>query len=386
MCFMSSPGDDSQHFQKLAPCYYLTVLEERKTMAAALQLSLSDDPALVRTSFISWHAILGVGADQIGSARQIAGTDVWFRRITRHREKLHLDFWIGSSDAAAVQLNQPGKAGSVSPGTSIAVDAKGRRYVVRQGDLHGNPPSTRVKGPDFTRRTGLEPVEMAVSGKSAGRARRPKQWFVVAQLDGLSGIAIRNDTAEFVRRCWNARTFGTKAAEDQRRLQTLFGNAERGGWYDVDPALLPRRVLKVQGYVSENLEQILAGFGIALRKPRHAANYEVDGTIDTPDGPILIEIKTGVSAADVYCGVGQLTVYPIVLADLAAHSKILLLPGIPGPVLVTALDGCGVELHSYELKRGRRRATALFTALFLRRCGVPKEGVCELVAKGLALP
>ena len=355
-------------------------------MAAALQLRLSDDPALVHTSFTWWHTILGVGADQIGSAQQIAGTDVRFRRITRHREKLHLDFWIGSSDGAAVQLNQPGEAGSVNPGTSIAVDAKGRRYVVRQGDLHGSPSSTRVKGPDFARRTGLEPVDMAVPGKSAGRARRPKQWYVVAQLDGVSDIVIRNDTAEFVRRCWNARTYGAKAAEDQQRLQTLFGNAERGGWYDVDPALHPRRVLKVQGYVSESLEQILAGFGITLRKPRHAANYEVDGTVDTPKGPILIEIKTGVSPADVYCGVGQLTVYTIVLADLGAHSKILLLPGIPGPALVTALNECGVELHSYELKRERRRAAALFTAAFLHRCGVPKGGVRDLVAKGLALP
>lgn len=50
-------------------------------MATALRLRLSDDPALVRTSFTSWHAILGVCADQIGSALQIAGTNVRFRRI-----------------------------------------------------------------------------------------------------------------------------------------------------------------------------------------------------------------------------------------------------------------------------------------------------------------
>ena len=355
-------------------------------MAGALQLELSDDPALLRTSFGRWHEIIGEGADQIGKARQIAGTDVRFRRITRHRDKLHLEFWVGSSDAAAVQLNEPGKAGSANPGTSIAIDASGRRNVVRQGDLHGNPPSSRVKGPDFMLRTGLQPVDMAPPAGSTGRVRKPKQWFVVTRLDGRSGVAIRNDTAEFVRRCWNARTFGTKAAEDQQRLHTLFGNAERGSWYNVDPALLPRRVLRVQGYVSESLEEILAASGIALRKPRHAANYEVDGTIDTSKGPILIEIKTGVSAADVYCGVGQLTVYPLVLADLAAHSKILLLPGIPGPALVSALEGCGVELHSYELKRGRRRATALFTAAFLHRCGVPKRRVRDLVTAGRALP
>jgi len=218
-----------------------------------------------------------------------------------------------------------------------------------------------------------------------GVSKARKEWHVVARLDGRSDAAILNDTAEFVRRCWNARIFGLKAADDQARLAALFGRAERGGWYDVDPALLPKRVLKVQGYVSECLAAVLEESGISLDKPRHAANYEVDGTVDAPGGPLLIEIKTGVSAADVYCGVGQLTVYPIVLPDLAAHAKILLLPGKPGPDLVKALEGCGVELHSYELKRGRRRATALFAAAFLRRCGVPDQRIADLIARRRAL-
>lgn len=355
-------------------------------MAAALSLKLSDDARQVHASFIAWHAILIAGAEEIGSAHQIEGTDVRFRRLPRHPEKLNLDFWIGSSAAAAVQLNQPSTVGSVNPGTSIAVDGKGRRYLVRQGDLHGNPPSMRVKGQDFIRRTGLRPVEMITQSKQTRTPRQPKFWYVVAQLDGLPDVTIRNDTVEFVRRCWNARIFGAKAADDQERLGSLFGNPERGGWYDVDPALVPNRVLKVQGYVSECLERLLADSDIALRKPRHAANYEVDGTVQTSEGSILIEIKTGVSAADVYCGVGQLTVYPIVLPDLALHAKILLLPGTPGPQLVKALEGCGVELHSYELTRGRRRATARFTSTFLKRCGVPVARVRDLVARGDALP
>lgn len=350
-------------------------------MPKDLNLTLLSDAQLVSSSFREWYEMLREGAEQIGSAMQIKGTDVRFRRIARHREKLHLDFWIGSSTSAAVQLNQPATAGSENPGTTIAVNDKGQRFLVRQGDLHGNPPSTRIKDAEFIRRTGLQPASMAVAGSSAR-----KQWHIVARLDGRSSAAIRNDTAEFVRRCWNARIFGKKAADDQDRLTALFGSAERGGWYDVDPTLLPTRVLKVQGYVSECLEEVLAKFGIALRKPRHAANYEVDGTVNAPDGPVLIEIKTGVSAADVYCGVGQLTVYPIVLPDLAEHARILLLPGRPGPQLTKALEGCGVELHSYELKRGRRRATARFAAAFLRRCGVPTGRVAKLVTEGAALP
>jgi hypothetical protein len=350
-------------------------------VSKVLNLTLLNDVQLVRGSFREWHEILRKGGEQIGSATQLEGTDVRFRRIARHRENLHLDFWIGSSSSSAVQLNEPAAAGSENPGTTIAVNHKGKRFLVRQGDLHGNPPSKRIKDAEFTRRTGLQPVSMSVAGSSAR-----KRWHIVAALDGRSNAAIRNDTVEFVRRCWNARIFGKQAADDQDRLTTLFGSAERGGWYDIDPSLLPTRVLKVQGYVSECLEEVLAKSGIELRKPRHAANYEVDGTVDTPDGSVLIEIKTGVSAADVYCGVGQLTVYPIVLPNLVKHARILLLPGRPGPQLTKALDGCGVELHSYELTRGRRRATARFAAAFLRRCGVPAGRVAKLVARGEALP
>ena len=133
----------------------------------------------------------------------------------------------------------------------------------------------------------------------------------------------------------------------------------------------------MQGYVSECLAELLEAEGMKLEKPRHAANYEVDGTVDVPGSPVLIEIKTGVSPADVYAGVGQLTVYPILLPDLAKHRKILLLPGRPGPRLVKALEGCGVELHSYELKRrppvgvGSVRGCAPAP---LRRGGRPRGG------------
>jgi hypothetical protein len=166
----------------------------------------------------------------------------------------------------------------------------------------------------------------------------------------------------------------------------LFGRPERGDWYDVDPALRPTRVLRVRGYVFECLEKLLDTSGIRIGKPRHVANYEVDGTIETPTGPMLIEIKTGVTAADVYCGVGQLSLYPMVLPDLAGHARVLLLPGKPTRHLVEALETFGVELHHYDLKRGRRHATATFTADVLRRCGVAPGRVAELVALGQALP
>ena len=343
-------------------------------------LKISENKALSAVAFNEWHDIIRQGADEIGSAWQIAGTNVRFRRIARHKKKRHLDFWIGSSSEAAVQLNQPGTVGSENPGTTLAIDARKRRYIIRQGILIGNPPSDRIDEAEFRRRTGLTPADVSVRSRPG-----KKEWHVVAGLDGVSGAAIRDSTAQFVRRCWNARTFGRQAADDQTQLIDLFGRPERGDWYEVDPALTPTRVLRVQGYVFECLEKMLKTSGIDISKPRHAANYEVDGVIETPAGPMLLEIKTGVSAADVYCGVGQLSLYPVVLPDLAKHARVLLLPGQPTRHLVDALRTCKVELHSYRLKRGRRRATATFTAEFLRRCGMASEGVADLVARGKAL-
>lgn len=349
-------------------------------LVAKVGLTLCPDKPLVAKAFHEWRSILEAGSEPVGWAFQLVGTDVRFRRIMRQKVKMHLDFWIGSSEHAAVQLNEPGAAGSENPGTTIALDQRGRRYLVRQGDLHGNPPSLRIRNAEFSRRTGSQPVAMSVAGHPAR-----KEWHVVTRLDGVSEAVIRARTAEFVRRCWNARAFGKQAGRDQGRVKKLFGSGERGSWFDLDPALQPRRVLRVQGYVYECLETLLHEFGIEIQKPRHAANYEVDGTISTHGGPLLLEIKTGVSAADVYCGVGQLTVYPVILPDLAAHARVLLLPGEPTTHLVQALRTCGVELHRYELKRGRRRATAVFSADFLRRCGVPEKELKHLIAKGKAL-
>lgn len=349
-------------------------------MADAPELRLSGDQRLVRTAFLDWHRIVSAGSEQIGSFMQIIGTDIRYRHIARH-EKLHLDFWIGSAKGAALQLNQPGTAGSENPGTTVAVDKVGNRYLVRQGDLHKSPSSPRIQWAEFTRRTGLKPVQMQVKG-----APSKKEWNIVTALDRVSHAVVREATAEFVRTCWNARTYGQQAAIDQAQVATLFGNREQGGWYDVNPALHPKRVLRVQGYVFECLEETLRPFGIIIQKPRHAANYEVDGAIDAKDGPILIEIKTGISAADVYCGVGQLTLYPLVLPDLASHDRLLLLPGDPTKPLAEALKFCGVELHRYEIKRGKRRAMAVFSARFLRRCGVPEKHMSKLIAAGKALP
>ena len=334
---------------------------------------LSRDKKQIHAAFREWLDILKTDEIKPGSVWQIDGSDVRLRRIHRGIAQLDTDFWIGSATRSALQINEPRIVTTENKGGHLALDARGRRYIIRQGDIHGNDDFDRVRGQTFIDRTGYPRLDVRTEkGPSA------KQWHLVARLDGQSDAAIRRATVEFVRRCWNARTYGTQAADDQKRIDALLGKSERGGWHDIEPDATPRRVLRVQGYVLEQLEEILDNAGIEIGKSRHAAGYEVDAEIAAPGGKILVEVKTGISPADVYCGIGQLTVYPLILTSLANYPKILLLPGRPSAALSDALAACGVELHSYEIKRGRKKAKATFSGAFLQRCGMTKKQIAAL--------
>lgn len=335
-------------------------------------LKLTANAALVKASYTEWHRTLALNAIAFGSAMEIQGSDVRFRRLKRGGDRLRAEFWVGASEAAAVQINQPRRPGSENSASGIGIDRRGRRFVLRQADLHGNNASERIRDAVFAARTGLAPVEVELRKGPATR-----QWHVVAPLDA-AGNVIRAATADFVRRCWGARTWGRQAETDQKRLAALLGKPERGGWYDLLPDPTPRRVLHLQGFVFEALEALLDDFGIEIEKPRHAAGYEVDGVIRTSKEAILVEIKTGRTAADVYCGVGQLTLYPMVLPDLRKHRKILLLPGRPSQTLSDALLSCDVELHRYQMTRSRRAARVLFSKEFLLRCGVDPATLSQI--------
>jgi hypothetical protein len=110
--------------------------------------------------------------------------------------------------------------------------------------------------------------------------------------------------------------------------------------------------------------------GEALRKPCPAKGYEADGEICSAAGNVLIEIKTGRSAQDIYAGTGQLQIYSKMLKRLARHRKILLLPGKPSKALESALSEIGIELHVYEVKDADDWGTAKFAPDFLRSCGL----------------
>ena len=336
-------------------------------------LRRSDDPGAIKAAFSEWDAHLGEQAVFDGPTGRWLAERVSFRRLP-HTPRLHVEFWISHSPDAAVQVNEPSTPASENPLSGLTVGEDGRRFIVRQGVLHKNNVSARVTGQAFQAQTGLSPASVAVDGAPARRT-----WYVVTPLDGISSSQIKDATADFALRCWNARVWGSEASSvgDQLRLNTLFGHRETGGWYSFTPSSTPQTVWREQGAVWNALETTLKPFGINLRKPRHAAGYEVDCVVEH-SSPILVEIKTSVSASDIYTGVGQLTIYPLLIPGLQDYARVLLLPKPPSTALATAVQSAGVELHSYSSTHGDELRRISFTSKFLMRCGVPAKAAAKL--------
>lgn len=323
--------------------------------------------------FADWYGALTRAVDGGTDGGLLPGTGMGFRRLKPvNGNELRVEFWIGDGTSSAVQINEPSVPGTENPLGGVAVDGEGRRHVVRQGVLHRNNASERIQASEFEARTGLAPLDMRVEGRVATR-----QWHIVTPLDGLSDAAIAANTAEFVARCWQARGWDERARADEERLYELFGANERGGWFDYVPDPSPRSVLRAQGEVWQALSRQLASEGIELSKPRHARGYEVDAVVEGGGQSLLVEIKSGIAAADYYCGVGQLMVYAALFPRLSDHRKVLLLPEerVTGP-LEDTLRPLKIAVHRYRLSR-TPTIEVRFSTAFLTLCGLSGKGAAR---------
>ena len=338
-------------------------------------IRLQNNAKQIRAAFVAWHDLLREGAVQEGKIFRLPQERVSFRQLRSDPLHLRLEFWVNHSEHAAVQINEPRSSGSENPLSGIGVGEDGRRFLLRQADLQKNKASDRIRGTEFAQRTCIPIAPVMVNGSPAKR-----QWHIVTPLDGLSAGAIRDATADFVDRCWTARSWGSAVADDQQRLATLFASGETGGWYFFTPDPTPRAVLRAQGEVWQELDRVLASYSIKIQKPRPARRYEVDAEILAAGGALLVEIKTGITPADIYGGIGQLMVYPILLQGLSKHARILLLPGRPPNALAGAVRECGIELHWFRIERQLQTTRVRFSKDFLSRCGIPSDAIERLGA------
>jgi hypothetical protein len=317
-------------------------------------------------AFNQWHMALLDGAIENGNNFRLRRTDVWFRQLRSNDGRLHLEFWVGETEqSAAVQINAPSAPGTANGLSGIGQDSHLRRFLLRQGSLNKNNVSGRINENDFALRTGIETVPVTGIEKVVRR-----QWHIVTPIDNVTSGEIQAATAHFVERCWDARRWDPNG-EYERGITNLLRRGERGGSYQVTPNLTPYEVHLIQGEVWLALSKIVEPNNIPMRKERHALGYEVDAVIGEGPGQILLEIKTSTSAADIYCGVGQLSIYPRLMNFLITFPRILLVPDNPIPApLIKAVQDCKVRLHRY---RRESVAGVIFSRGFLAELGVPNR-------------
>lgn len=265
----------------------------------------------------------------------------------------------------SVEVNAPRAAADPNGLVSVATRADGRRFVIRQGRLRPNPDSDgEVEGAKFRRLSGLEPVIVTGAVSKIARA-----WYVVADIDG-SAEEIRRQTGEFVHACARARLL-SKGLVLPRTAPPTLASDEKGGVF-VKPAkdaTPEKEVVRLQGEVWLALHRVVEKAGLDLLKLRHEAGYEVDGIIVGGPSSILVEIKTGASAADIYEGVGQLVLYSRMLG-LSDYRRMLLLPGKPSATLVSAVEAEGLMISTYEATKSGKGLDVEFSQAFLSQCGL----------------
>lgn len=214
---------------------------------------------------------------------------------------------------------------------------------------------------------------MPAAVEADGLAGR-RTWFKVCSLDSPPE-AIRRTCSAFVDRCAQVRASAdaNEPPPSEPEATDLFGSAESGGSYKrrARAAEEERTILRRQGIVWLALAELLTRAGVNICKGRHRLGYEVDAEIDGPGiDPLLLEIKTGISAGDVHSGVGQLHLYPRLIPRLASHERALLLPGMPPQQVRAAVEACGIAIHTYDLIESGEDLAVTFSSDFLHRCGI----------------
>lgn len=341
------------------------------------KLTLVTDEAESRRGFAAWRRALLDRAVRKGALFWLLEGGIVLRpsRSGRAQDDDRMELGVDPTGrSCAVQINEPRIPGDHNSLSAIGVDAAGERFLLRQGFLRPNEPGGHtISGAEFVSRTGLIPAPVEAEGLAARR-----RWFRVCNLDSAPE-EIRRATSQFVDRCAAARSASNAGeAPTDKGPEDAFAAGETGGTYKMRAraAEEERTILRRHGSVWLALAEHLSEAGIRFRKGRHPLGFEVDAEIDgggTP--PLLVEIKTGVSASEIHTGVGQLHLYPRLMPRLAEHGGALLLPGLPAPSVRAAVEACGIAIHCYELEeRDGDSPKVTFSPDFLRRCGIHTAG------------
>lgn len=349
------------------------LLQGGKTGVSDITLDLLNSLTSIDASWVRWIASLDEGSRGFsGGKRWLNAEAVMYRPHPSRKRSGATDIELGvrpSGRPWTVEINAPRTPDDEMGLASIARSADGRLFLIRQGRLGANVDSDgRILEATFRALSDLTPVRVR-----GGNARSPRDWYIVAELDASPEV-IRAQTGDFVRACARVRSRSRGVPDFLPPAPPLYAAPETGGTArrKATPARPAADFVLVHGEVSLRLSALLEQAGLFLLKDRHEVGYAVDGTILAPGGPILLEIKTGTTAADVYEGVGQLMLYAEML-KLPTHRKVLLIPAVPSTALTEAVKACGIVLHHFDLEVVDGTTIIDFPQDFLALFGLGRE-------------
>lgn len=242
--------------------------------------------------------------------------------------------------------------------TLIGRNDGGRLILLREGRLTANKLSRLVVDDEFASFSGLREVPITAQGK-----RSDRHWYVVADLDGTSADIV-DQTVRFANACATARARAGGGATRKAAPTYGYGMDEKGGVMIVTRTGGTAEVVRLQGFVSEQLKKKV---GPTFMKPSKDT-FCVDGLIEPAN--LLIEIKTGTSPHDLYEAVGQLHMYPTLIGLPDVLERMLLVPNEPPikPSMAAALAKAGVSTYTYTISGGRKSPRITFPKALLKRC------------------
>lgn len=314
--------------------------------------------------FRRWKDILVSGSTVTADGWVIQGRGVAFTNCRwgtpdelEKEVMLCIDTAFGSGIVKIVQPET--NAGDNGKLTAIAYE-DGRHFLLRQGRLQKNRLSRTIKA-DFASLTGLNSVPVSVAG-----IRSSKAWYVVACLADPPQKIIEA-TTEFVLACARARSQaggGTIRAAEEEGYG--FGLDEQENIVKVKHPGWSKEVTLMQGYVWQALKKIARN---KLTKPKKNG-FEVDCFIESKG--LLIEIKTGVAAHNIYEAVGQLKLYPSLIGLVPSVIPVFLLPDQPllKPAMAAAIHAAGIKVYTYSIGVTGKKPKITFSKEFCLLCGL----------------
>ncbi|MDX8532786.1 hypothetical protein RFM41_13235 [Mesorhizobium sp. VK25A] len=312
--------------------------------------------------FRQWVKALIDGSAENSNRRVIDGTGLVFannRRGGMGQIEDQVIFGLDSSlDTWVVKIVRPDAAQQdMGKLTAIGLNEQGRPFLLRQGWLKKNPISREIRE-DFAELSGLDSVPVTARGQLS-----PREWYVVADISSVGTIP--QETAAFANACARARSKAGGGTSKYTESETYrYGLDEKGRTKKVTISGGTKEVEDMQGHVWAELQRLVGG---SLKKPT-SYGYAVDAVIEKAKA--LIEIKTGVSAHDIYEAVGQLALYPSLIKLPDDLKPILLVPDRPSlrPQMAAALEAQRIEVHFYSIGGVGKKPTITFSSTFLRRC------------------